>query len=186
MNQLKLLIIFSLFCGLSASLIADDSTDFNESEILYVRRIAPLIREKCLACHGGSPDEIEGGFDVRSLQSMLIGGDSEDPGIVVGKPDQSSLYLAAARGEVTFSAMPPKEAEKLTDTQLQWLHQWISTGAKWPSAERQKAINKNMNPPGLPRMVWPSKPLEDFPPIGLIGNMILPVYGLTHLYRRSN
>ena len=142
MNQLKLLIIFSLICGLSASLIADDSTDFNESEILYARRIAPLIREKCLACHGGSPDEIEGGFDVRSLQSMLTGGDSEDPGIVVGKPDQSSLYLAAARGEVTFSAMPPKEAEKLTDTQLQWLHQWISTGAKWPSAERQKAINQ--------------------------------------------
>ena len=24
----------------------------------------------------------------------------------------------------------------------QWLHQWISTGAKWPSADRQKAINK--------------------------------------------
>ncbi len=142
MNQLKLLIIFSLICGLSASLIADDSTDCNESEILYARRIAPLIREKCLACHGGSPDEIEGGFDIRSLQSVLAGGDSEEPGIVAGKPEQSSLYLAAARDEVTFSAMPPKEAEKLNDKQLQWLHQWISTGAKWPSTDRQKAINK--------------------------------------------
>lgn len=142
MKQLQLLILLLLLSGFSTSLVADDSTDFNESEILYARRIAPLIREKCLACHGGSPDEIEGGFDIRSLQSVLAGGDSEEPGIVVGKPEQSSLYLAAARGEVTFSAMPPKEAEKLNDNQLQWLHQWISTGAKWPSTDRQKAINK--------------------------------------------
>ena len=110
MNQVHLLILAFLFCCLSTSLIADDSIDFDDSEILYARRIAPLIREKCLACHGGSPDEIEGGFDVRSLQSMLTGGDSEEPGIVVGKPEQSSLYLAAVRGEVTFSAMPPKDA----------------------------------------------------------------------------
>ena len=142
MNQLQLLILMFLFSGLSTSVIADDSIDFDDSEILYARRIAPLIREKCLACHGGSPDEIEGGFDVRSLQSALTGGDSEEPGIVAGKPEQSALYLAAARGEVTFSAMPPKEAEKLDDKQLQWLHQWISTGAKWPSVDRQKAINK--------------------------------------------
>lgn len=142
MKQLISLTIVLINICLAASAHADDSSDFNESEILYTRRIAPLIREKCLACHGGSPDEIEGGFDVRSLQSMLTGGDSEEPGIVVGKPEQSSLYLAAARGEVNFSAMPPKEAEKLNDQELQWVRQWISTGAKWPAADRQKAINK--------------------------------------------
>ena len=142
MKQLISLTIVLINICLAASAHADDSSDFNESEILYTRRIAPLIREKCLACHGGSPDEIEGGFDVRSLQSMLTGGDSEEPGIVVGKPEQSSLYLAAARGEVNFSAMPPKEAEKLNDQELQWVRQWISTGGKWPAADRQKAINK--------------------------------------------
>jgi len=142
MKQLISLTIVLINICLAASAHADDSLDFNESEILYTRRIAPLIREKCLACHGGSPDEIEGGFDVRSLQSMLTGGDSEEPGIVVGKPEQSSLYLAAARGEVNFSAMPPKEAEKLNDQELQWVRQWIRTGAKWPAADRQKAINK--------------------------------------------
>ena len=130
MKQLISLTIVLINICLAASAHADDSLDFNESEILYTRRIAPLIREKCLACHGGSPDEIEGGFDVRSLQSMLTGGDSEEPGIVVGKPEQSSLYLAAARGEVNFSAMPPKEAEKLNDQELQWVRQWIRTGAK--------------------------------------------------------
>ncbi len=142
MNQVQLLILMVLLSGLSTSLLADEPSNFDDSEILYARRIAPLIREKCLACHGGNSDEIEGGFDIRSLTAILTGGDSEEPGIVVGKPELSAIYLAAARGEETFSAMPPKESEKLNDQQLQWLHEWISTGAKWPSFERQKSINE--------------------------------------------
>ena len=52
----------------------------------------------------------------------------------------SSIYLAAARGEEEFSAMPPKESEALNEEQLKWLRRWIETGAKWPSDERIKTI----------------------------------------------
>ena len=113
-----------------------------DSEILFTRRIAPLLREKCLGCHGNNPDEMEGGFDVRSLKTLTAGGDSEEPGVVPGKPEASSIYLAARREEDLFSAMPPKEAEKLSEQQLTWLHDWIKSGATWPSKERQESIRK--------------------------------------------
>jgi mono/diheme cytochrome c family protein len=136
-------LIFVCLSGWSAPALADvETTDYDKSEVLFTRRIAPLLREKCVACHGEKADEIEGGFDVRSLEAMTAGGDSEEPGIVSGKPEASSVYLAAERGEETFSAMPPKEAEKLGEEQLAWLHEWIKSGARWPAKQRQEAIHK--------------------------------------------
>ena len=147
--SLVLLTIFLSFAGLSRGNSQEPNgfsdsarNESTSSEVLFVRRIAPLFREKCLACHGEKPDEIEGGFDLQSFESLLKGGDSEEPGIIAGKPKQSPIYLAALRDDESFSAMPPKEAEKLSDLQLQHLRDWISTGAKWPSKERQSEIEK--------------------------------------------
>ncbi len=113
-----------------------------DSEVLFVRRIGPLLREKCLGCHGNDPAEIEGSLDVRSMAGLLAGGDSSDPSIVAGKPDESPLYLAATRQSNDWSEMPPKEAEQLSAEQLTWLRDWIKSGAKWPSTQRQEAIHK--------------------------------------------
>ncbi|GAB5442091.1 MAG: PSD1 and planctomycete cytochrome C domain-containing protein [Fuerstiella sp.] len=121
---------------------ANEQLSEADSEVLFTRRISPLLREKCLGCHGNNPDEIEGGFDVRSLKTLTAGGDSEEPGVVAGKPESSSIYLAARREEESFSAMPPKEAEKLNGQQLKWLHDWIKSGAAWPSKERQESIRE--------------------------------------------
>jgi len=112
-----------------------------ESEILFVRRVETVLREKCLGCHGADPDAIEGSLDVRSLEGLLAGGDSEEPAIVPGEPTESAIYAAATRDSDVWSAMPPKEAEQLSEEELQWLRDWIQTGAVWPSAERTKEIS---------------------------------------------
>ena len=120
---------------------ADESTSARvESENLHVRRIGPLLREKCLGCHGQAPSRIEGSFDVRSPETLRIGGASGEPAIVPGKPEVSPLYLAATRTSDVWSAMPPKEAEQLNAEQLRWLREWISFGAEWPNHERKLAI----------------------------------------------
>lgn len=115
----------------------------HDSEILFVRRIGPLLREKCLGCHGSDPDEIEGSLDVRSLKALKNGGDSGEPAIIPGKPEQSPLYLAATRVSNDWSEMPPKEAEQLTKQQLTWLRDWITSGAVWPDAPRRKEIHQD-------------------------------------------
>ena len=115
-------------------------SDSNRSEILFVRRIAPLLQEKCVACHGGDPEEIEGSLDLRSPEGLTAGGVSGESAVVAGKPEDSPLFLATRRDEDLWSAMPPKEAEQLSAKQLEWLREWIATGAKWPTKDRQEAI----------------------------------------------
>jgi mono/diheme cytochrome c family protein len=111
-----------------------------EAEQLFVRRIIPLFHEKCLACHGKDEAKIKGGFDLRSLEAVMKGGDSELPGIVSGKPEESPLYLASTREHGDWEAMPPKEADQLYAEQLGWIEDWIKGGAPWPDEAKVKAI----------------------------------------------
>jgi len=120
----------------SASLLAEGT----EGEQLFVRRIVPLFHEKCLSCHGQDEAKIKGGFDLRTPEAAMKGGDSEEPAIVPGKPEESPLYLASTREHEDWEAMPPKEADQLYAEQLQWIKEWITAGAPWPDETRIKAI----------------------------------------------
>lgn len=113
-----------------------------DAEILFVRRIAPLLYEKCLACHGKDEGKIKGGLDMRTLASTLKGGDSEKPGFVAGKTEESPMYLAVTRKHDDWEAMPPKEAERLNAEQLTWIKDWIAGGAPWPDDSRLQTIAK--------------------------------------------
>lgn len=125
---------FLVFAGVAVS------AEYDESALLFTRHIAPLFREKCLACHGEDVEAREGGLDLRSLQAVIDGGDSEDPGVVPMHPEHSSVYRAVTRTDDAFSAMPPKEPESLTRREIGWLHDWIATGAEWPTEKDQEAI----------------------------------------------
>ena len=117
---------------------ADDS-----AEMLFVRRIAPLFHEKCLACHGNDEGKIKGGLDMRTRASTLKGGDSEQAAFVAGKPEESPLYLAVTRAhEDDWKPMPPKENDKLYAEQVGWIRQWIEGGAPWPDEARVKELAK--------------------------------------------
>ncbi len=116
------------------------AAETEQGELLFVRRVWPLLQEKCVACHGRDRKGIEGGLDLTARAGLLQGGDSGEAGVLPGKPDLSPLYLAARRDAEDWSAMPPKEAERLTAEQLAWLHEWIAAGAPWPDADRQARI----------------------------------------------
>jgi mono/diheme cytochrome c family protein len=116
----------------------------SSAEELFARRIQPLFKERCLACHGDDPQKIKGGLDMRTRAGLLKGGESEKPSIVPGKPDASPLWLAVTReGDAdNWAAMPPKENDKLTKEQLGWVKDWIAGGAPWPDAKRLAEIAK--------------------------------------------
>lgn len=130
------LTLFCIAAFLPAQALSDDA------EQLFVRRITPLFHEKCLACHGNDEAKISGGFDMRTLATMLKGGDSETPGLIVGKPEESPLYLAVTRQHADWSPMPPKEADKLYAEQISWIKDWITGGAPWPDEARIQSIAK--------------------------------------------
>ncbi len=119
-------------------LFAEES--IGESETLFVRRIEPLLREKCLGCHGNDPEIIEGGLDLRQHATTFAGGDSGRAAVVPGKPEDSPLYLVMTRDSDDWSAMPPKESEAVSGQQLGQVRRWIETGAVWPGGERAAEI----------------------------------------------
>ncbi len=124
------------FCGI-APVVAQEPT---RGEKLFALQLKSLFAEKCLACHGKDPDEIASAFDMRTREAMLHGGEAFDAEVLVpGKGATSYLYLVTTRGEEGYE-MPPKEAEKLSQEQSNWIRDWINEGAPWPSDERVAEI----------------------------------------------
>jgi len=119
-----------------------------EADLLFARKVLPLFKAKCLACHGEDPKKkLKGDFDMRSRASLLKGGGSEDPSIVPSKPLQSPLYLAVTRKhEDDWEPMPPKENDKLSAEQVAYIKDWIAGGAPWPDAKRITALLKQEDP----------------------------------------
>ena len=118
------------------------------SETLFAHKIQPLFKSKCLACHGEGPNnKIKGDLDMRSLDGLIKGGESGEPSIIRGNANKSPLYLAITRvHEDDWSAMPPKENDKLDKDQIGYLRDWINGGANWPSEEKIAQILKSPDP----------------------------------------
>ncbi|QDV25481.1 PSD1 and planctomycete cytochrome C domain-containing protein [Aureliella helgolandensis] len=135
-ESLLLLTVACLTCQVGgAPCLADE-----DNAALFVRRIAPLLQEKCIACHGSEAENIEGSLDLLSDAGWRSGSDSGVLAIVPGKADESPLFLAATREADEWSAMPPKDAERLTAEELGWLKEWIAGGATWPDQEESQRI----------------------------------------------
>jgi len=130
--------------GLQAAVAAEKV----EADLLFARKVLPLFKAKCLACHGEDPKKkLKGDFDMRSRAGLLKGGESEGPSIVHGNPLQSPLYLAVTREhEDDWEPMPPKENDKLSTVQVAYIKDWIAGGAPWPDVKRIAELLKQKDP----------------------------------------
>ncbi|HRK33963.1 MAG TPA: DUF1553 domain-containing protein [Candidatus Hydrogenedentes bacterium] len=92
--------------------------------ISYVRDVKPLLVEQCDECH--NPDKPRGDFDSTSVLAMIDGGKKGGPGIVPGKPDESSI-VKYIRG--VLRPQMPKGEDPMTEDQLHVIRLWIAAGA---------------------------------------------------------
>ena len=121
---------------------AIDATAPTVGEKLFALKIKTLFAEKCNACHGDDPEDIAGGFNMLTRESLTRGGESFGEKVVVhGQGEKSFLYIVTTRDEAGYE-MPPKEAEKLTEQQTWWIRDWINEGAPWPNEERVALIRE--------------------------------------------
>ena len=94
----------------------DRSSDFHDN-------VLPILRQNCFRCHG---EKAKGSLKLNSRAAMLLAGDSGQPAVVPGKPEDSELMALIRSGE-----MPPAES-KLTADQIDRIEKWIQAGAEWP------------------------------------------------------
>ena len=92
--------------------------------------IEPILKARCFDCHGADTQESQLRLD--RLAQMLSGGNSGEPAVVPGKPEQSYL-LKLIRHEEASKEMPPDE-ERLADAQIAKIEQWIREGAQTPES----------------------------------------------------
>jgi hypothetical protein len=90
--------------------------------VSFASRVLPIFQDKCIACHGDPT--IKGGLDLRTLAAIKKGGEN-GAGTVAGKPDDSTIWMQIADGN-----MPPPKKPKLTDDEKKLIHDWIASGAK--------------------------------------------------------
>ncbi|MBL9156815.1 MAG: PSD1 domain-containing protein [Verrucomicrobiales bacterium] len=96
----------------------------------FSRDIAPLFERHCLDCHG--PEKQSGGTRYDRREDAFSPGDSGDPAIVPGKPDESEL-LRRVLSSHKDERMPPK-GDRLTEGETAMIREWIASGADWPDA----------------------------------------------------
>ncbi|QDU39230.1 Chromosome partition protein Smc [Maioricimonas rarisocia] len=99
----------------------------------FARDIFPILESKCLACHNEATAEND--LILENVPAMLKGGASGEA-VVPGKPDESLVYLLAARAdEPVMPPLPNKAAAKaLTPAEVGLLQKWIQEGAKGSTA----------------------------------------------------
>ncbi|MCA2971023.1 MAG: PSD1 domain-containing protein [Acidobacteriaceae bacterium] len=101
----------------------------------FERDVRPIFEKSCANCHG--PQVQLGALRLDSKTLAFAGGQSRQPGIVPGKPEQSTLFQRIAG--TTDQARMPMGGKPLDAAAINTIKNWIAQGAEWPEAASAKA-----------------------------------------------
>src|SRR5205085_5897691 len=111
---------------------------------------------------------IQGEFRMTSRGSILIGGESGDPAVILDKPDESPLVKAINhRGGLE---MPPKT--KLPADEIEILTKWVKSGLPWTPGNDGPIIKpkKKNEITAEERAYWAYQPIKSLGPPTVKGN----------------
>jgi mono/diheme cytochrome c family protein len=116
---------FVLLCGIAQTAVGQDAA--TRSDEFFEKRIRPVLVEHCYECHSAEAKALKGELRLDSKAGWQVGGESGEPAVLPGKPDESPL-IRAVRHDDDVSAMPPNQP-RLSDPVLADLTAWIRRGA---------------------------------------------------------
>src|SRR6266487_3746498 len=110
-----------------------------ESKVDFARDVQPLLKERCVGCHG--PSQQMNGYRL-DRRSAALGGVVR-ANIVPGSSESSRLYRKLI-GSQFGPQMPPTGA--LAPNEINILKRWIDGGADWPEAMANEAELPEQDP----------------------------------------
>jgi len=120
----------------------------------FATDIAPVLQERCFACHG--PDEDKGGLRLNIWSEVEAGAV-----LKAGHPAESSLFQRVSTSDPD-ERMPPKGAP-LSAEQIAAIEAWIAQGAPWDDAAMAVPVRKGSTHWGYRPPVQQPVPAADDP-----------------------
>jgi len=117
---------FAIILLASSSAVAVDPAGI----AFFEQKVRPVLVEHCYSCHSAEAKKLKGNLYLDSKAGWEKGGDSGNPVIVPGKPDESLLIRTVQHLEADME-MPPNKA-KLSDAAIADLVAWVQMGAPDP------------------------------------------------------
>lgn len=93
---------------------------------VYLDIIAPILRDKCVSCHG--PRKQKGKLRLDDLAAIMKGG-KNGAAVVAGNTDKSKMLYRIMLPPDDEDHMPPKEKGQLTKDEISLIKWWIAKGA---------------------------------------------------------
>ncbi|MBE2283792.1 MAG: DUF1553 domain-containing protein [Prosthecobacter sp.] len=124
MSQNPLLSLTAVLLGLSTAAQAASGIEFN-------RDIRPILADACFHCHGPDPGTRKAGLRLDTEAGFFTAKKGEQPTIIKGKPDASSLFQRLITKDEDDVMPPPDSHKEIKPAQVALIKQWIEQGAPW-------------------------------------------------------
>ncbi|GAB5551844.1 MAG: hypothetical protein Sapg2KO_14350 [Saprospiraceae bacterium] len=98
-----------------------------EHQVSFANDIRPILKNKCMSCHGGVAQQ--GGLSFLFEEHLYKQLKTGKKAVVPGNAYKSEIYQRVINKDPQ-KVMPP-EGEKLTEEEASLLKAWIDQGAKW-------------------------------------------------------
>ncbi|MBI1368842.1 MAG: DUF1549 domain-containing protein [Planctomycetes bacterium] len=133
---------------------ADKPVDFN-------RDIAPIITDKCFACHGPDAKHVKGDLRIDQRDSAVKLDKHGAAAIVAGHPEKSKLVERIYASDPDDIMPPPKAHKPLSDAEKATLKKWIEQGAVY---EKHWAYvpPKETPAPTVKDAAWPANWIDNY------------------------
>ncbi len=129
--------------------------------VSFNREIAPILADKCFACHGPDAPPRKAGLRLDNEQGAKQILPSGRTAIVPGDPE-ASAFIQRIMSSDPDECMPPPETEKsLSDKERAVLTRWIREGAEW-RPHWAFIPPQRPSPPPVRDESWPRNPIDRF------------------------
>jgi len=105
-------------------------------DVSFRSYVAPILVKRCLTCHG--EQKFKGEYELHTFETLMAPGETDEPSIVPGKPEES--YLFQLINDTDAGVRMPKDADRLSDEEIDVVRRWIAAGAKFDGADSQASI----------------------------------------------
>lgn len=90
----------------------------------FREHVAPILERRCLSCH--DDQQRKGGFSLQSAEVAMEGG-------YIEAGDSAASHLVSLITPLDGKAKMPKNADPLSQEEIDTIRKWIDRGANWPA-----------------------------------------------------